>query len=262
MGLVTNDGKCYTWGSGENGMLGHGHRQNVASPLQVNAFAGQECSMISCGAFHTAVIADRRIQFVRVPASPQMLNSQSTPNLGERTEKPFSPAATSYAGENYLQRKSDRYSDMLLRPGSPSYRDEDEPQQRLAVSPSERAINGGAMGGDTLMCGSLYTFGLGKAGQLGQNDLCQSSAVPLLVSTLNDNGMSVACVSCGMHHTIIVALAAYNPRIFSPVVYSWGWGEHGRLGLGHEHQVMSIGGLIFDILLRFPIFSRLMFLHK
>jgi alpha-tubulin suppressor-like RCC1 family protein len=244
IGLVANDGKCYTWGCGENGndadsdlyalllnrcaypqlpgMLGHGHKQNVAAPLQVQAFAGQECVYISCGAYHTAVIADRRIQFVRIPATPQKLTaSQSSPNLGNtgrEAANPFSPAAVSYAGEGFLQRKSDRYSDMLLRPGSP-LRAEEEQQVRDPVSPSQRAIDGGALGGDTLMCGSLYTFGLGKAGQLGQGDLCQSSAVPLLVSSLNESGMSVARVSCGMHHTVIVALAAYNPRIFSPVVY-------------------------------------------
>lgn len=249
IGLVTNDGKCFTWGNGENGMLGHGHKQNVASPQLVSAFSGQECTHISCGAYHTAVIADRRIQFVRVPGTPQaMRTSQSSPNLGGEggVSNTFSPAATSYAGENYLQRKSDRYSDMYLRPGSPM-RSQEEDEPRALVSPSDRAIEGGAMGGDTLMCGSLYTFGLGKAGQLGQGDLCQSSATPLLVASLNENGMSVARVSCGMHHTLIVALAAYNPRVFSPVVYSCGWGEHGRLGLGHEEQVNTPTQVTFSM---------------
>lgn len=205
---------------GNTGMLGHGHKQNVSSPQQVVAFAGQECAYISCGAYHTAVIADRRIQFVRVPGVPHLSSSQSSPSLGVQPKEPmFSAAAVSYAGEDYLQRRSDRYSDMLLRPGSPLRLQTEGPAPRSPVSPSALAIEGGAMGGETLTCGSLYTFGLGKAGQLGQGDLCQSSAAPLLVASLNESGMSVARVSCGMHHTLIVALAAYNPRIFSPVIY-------------------------------------------
>jgi alpha-tubulin suppressor-like RCC1 family protein len=71
IGLVTNDGKCYTWGSGENGMLGHGHRQSINSPQCVAAFDGMVCVQISCSAYHTAVIAEKvsKIQYVRIPAA-------------------------------------------------------------------------------------------------------------------------------------------------------------------------------------------------
>lgn len=217
-------------------MLGHGHKQSINTPTVVSAFAGQECVHISCSSYHTAVIADRRIQFVRVPMSPTkqpehaLPRSQSTSNTDS-----FSSVAASYAGESYLQRKSDRYSDAILHPESSSR--DGSAEARRPVTPSQKAIDGGANGGETLMCGSLYTFGLGKAGQLGQGDLCQSSTVPLLVATFNETGMSVCRVSCGIHHTLVVALAAYNPRVFSPVVYAFGWGEHGRLGLGSESQV-------------------------
>ena len=36
----------------------------------------------------------------------------------------------------------------------------------MSAGPSQAAIDGGASGGETLSCGSLYTFGLGKAGQV------------------------------------------------------------------------------------------------
>jgi hypothetical protein len=37
---------------------------------------------------------------------------------------------------------------------------------QMPSSPSQAALDGGAGGGETLECGTLYTFGLGKAGQV------------------------------------------------------------------------------------------------
>jgi hypothetical protein len=42
-----------------------------------------------------------------------------------------------------------------------------------------------------------------------------------------------------MHHTLVIALQAANTRLFSTSVYSFGWGEHGRLGVGNEDQMNS-----------------------
>jgi alpha-tubulin suppressor-like RCC1 family protein len=37
-----------------------------------------------------------------------------------------------------------------------------------------------------------------------------------------------------MHHTLIVASPIHAVRVFTTNLYSCGWGEHGRLGLGDE----------------------------
>jgi hypothetical protein len=124
-------------------MLGHGHRHNAATPQRVAAFDGSVCLQISCGAYHSAVIAEKlaKIQYVRVPgpqASPdsRMNSSASSPSF-DRSRKNDVAANTEDGG----------------RP--------------MSASPSQAAIDGGANGGETLSCGSLYTFGLGKAGQVG-----------------------------------------------------------------------------------------------
>ena len=93
-----------------------------------------------------------------------------------------------------------------------------------------------------LKCGSLYMCGMGKAGQLGVNFGSQSSSdkfhltVPTLVTSLSESGHKVARVSCGFHHTLILAVPTFAVRTFSTAVFSCGWGEHGRLGLGDEEQ--------------------------
>lgn len=219
-GLVTHDGKCYTWGSGDNGMLGHGHRHSISTPQRVAAFDGSVCLQISCGAYHTAVIAERlaKVQYVRVPgsqASPDSrLNASASSPSFDRSRRDEAGNGNGLAG--------------IGAGGRP-----------MSASPSQAAIDGGASGGETLSCGSLYTFGLGKAGQLGQGAVCQSSAVPLLLAYFNEQRLNVCKVSCGMHHTLVIALQAANTRLFSTCLYSFGWGEHGRLGLGHEDQMNS-----------------------
>lgn len=87
-----------------------------------------------------------------------------------------------------------------------------------------------------LICGDLYTFGLPKAGQLGipATTVKQCIASPTKVSFFPDNGYRVAKVSCGMHHTVILAVPVHALRVFMTHVFTCGWGEHGRLGHGNE----------------------------
>ena len=52
--------------------------------------------------------------------------------------------------------------------------------------------------------------------------------------------MSV-CVYCsGFHHTLVIAVppavAKRESIVYSSSVYSFGWGEQGRLGLGNEDR--------------------------
>jgi alpha-tubulin suppressor-like RCC1 family protein len=54
---VTTSGKVYTWGNGENGMLGHGNKTSVSTPKMIESMSHLFATSISCGAFHTAVIA-------------------------------------------------------------------------------------------------------------------------------------------------------------------------------------------------------------
>ena len=69
--------------------------------------------------------------------------------------------------------------------------------------------------------GRLYSFGRGAAGQLGHGDTeCQYT--PLLVAALLD--VRVSTVAAGADHSL--ALSAGK-------IYSFGSGEHGRLGHGN-----------------------------
>ena len=54
-GCITEEGHMYTWGEGENGVLGHGDEHNWESPKIVNAMIGKKPNQIAFGDSHTAI---------------------------------------------------------------------------------------------------------------------------------------------------------------------------------------------------------------
>ncbi|XP_044756783.1 probable E3 ubiquitin-protein ligase HERC1 [Coccinella septempunctata] len=75
--------------------------------------------------------------------------------------------------------------------------------------------------------GKLYTWGEGDHGRLGHGD-GNGRHTPTLVSSLND----VGSVACGSSHTLVVSQDGKN-------VWSFGSGEHGKLGHGEIAKVFK-----------------------
>ncbi|GMH76781.1 hypothetical protein TrRE_jg909 [Triparma retinervis] len=85
--------------------------------------------------------------------------------------------------------------------------------------------------------GILYTFGSNKGGQLGTGDIVNRLSPAVVTCSAWRRGAAVARVTCGMHHTIAIAVTLTNPP--KRRVYAWGWGEHGRLGVGHVEILVT-----------------------
>lgn len=75
--------------------------------------------------------------------------------------------------------------------------------------------------------GKLYTWGEGDHGRLGHGD-GNGRQIPTLVHSLND----VGSVACGSSHTLVVSQDGKN-------VWSFGSGEHGKLGHGEIAKVFK-----------------------
>ncbi|XP_065808263.1 retinitis pigmentosa GTPase regulator b isoform X1 [Labrus bergylta] len=71
----------------------------------------------------------------------------------------------------------------------------------------------------------IYTFGLGQFGQLGHGTFIFESRVPRLVEHFRKG--RVCQVNCGENHTAVITE--------SGLLYSFGDGRHGKLGLGEEN---------------------------
>lgn len=68
----------------------------------------------------------------------------------------------------------------------------------------------------------VYSWGWGVYGQLGHGDVLSCHS-PTLVFSLRD--FKVTKVACGYRHSMVLSS---EPQ----VVWAWGWGRHGQLGLG------------------------------
>ncbi|KAI0496120.1 hypothetical protein KFK09_022427 [Dendrobium nobile] len=96
---------------------------------------------------------------------------------------------------------------------------------RHVVLVSAGASHSVALLSDKVVC----SWGRGEDGQLGHGD-AEDSLLPTLLRTLD--GLEIFSVICGADHT-----TAYSESELQ--VYSWGWGDFGRLGHGNSSDVFT-----------------------
>ncbi|CAO2832421.1 unnamed protein product [Amaranthus hypochondriacus] len=100
-------------------------------------------------------------------------------------------------------------------------------------------ISAGASHSVALLSGNVVcSWGKGEDGQLGHGD-AEDRFSPVQLSALD--GHEVNSITCGADHTL-----AYSESRLQ--VYSWGWGDFGRLGHGNSsdlfipHPIKALGG--------------------
>ena len=54
---LTQDGKVFSWGEGEDGKLGHGNRSSLDKPRLIDSLKSKRIRDIACGSGHSAAIA-------------------------------------------------------------------------------------------------------------------------------------------------------------------------------------------------------------
>ncbi len=54
---ISDEGRVYSWGRGESGVLGHGNKNNLSSPVLIESLLSTKIIGISCGVNHTAAIS-------------------------------------------------------------------------------------------------------------------------------------------------------------------------------------------------------------
>ena len=54
--VCTEDGRVYTFGSGESGQLGHGDKKNRTSPTLVKSLEGMHITQVQCRGYHTMAL--------------------------------------------------------------------------------------------------------------------------------------------------------------------------------------------------------------
>ncbi|KAL1326783.1 hypothetical protein AAHE18_13G253000 [Arachis hypogaea] len=111
-----------------------------------------------------------------------------------------------------------------------------------ATDPPRRVllISAGASHSVALLSGNVVcSWGRGEDGQLGHGDT-DDRLLPTKVSALE--GQDIVAITCGADHTVAHSVSGKG-------VYSWGWGDFGRLGHGDHsdllipHPITALHGL-------------------
>lgn len=118
-----------------------------------------------------------------------------------------------------------------------------EPQRVKAIT--ERVIQVCCGGGHTvaLTDEDVYTFGLGQYGQLGHGTFIFESRLPRHVEHFKKG--RVCHVTCGENHTAVIT--------DSGLLYTFGDGRHGKLGLGEENFTNQFKPTLCPRFLKFHI---------
>eukprot|EP00569_Conticribra_weissflogii_P016347 CAMPEP_0171399114 /NCGR_PEP_ID=MMETSP0880-20121228/6388_1 /TAXON_ID=67004 /ORGANISM="Thalassiosira weissflogii, Strain CCMP1336" /LENGTH=839 /DNA_ID=CAMNT_0011913219 /DNA_START=41 /DNA_END=2560 /DNA_ORIENTATION=- len=237
---VSSNGDLYTWGGGMYGKLGHGNESGHSTPKRVEALFGLTIVDIACGSRHTAVVTNKGCLYTwgdkenGVAGHGDTEGYQYTPKLLERLSGKkvvqlsacgFHTGCLTDQGEVYTWGEG-----KFGRLGHGQERNCHSPrlvESLLGKRPRQIAC-GGFHSAVITHDGKMYTFGGGEHGQLGHGDKV-NKVKPTLVQALD--GVVLQQITCGWSHS--VALTAEGE------VYTWGNGDHGKLGHGSGKKVST-----------------------
>lgn len=236
---VTVSGDLYSWGGGMYGKLGHGNEAGHSTPFLVEALKGLPVRQVACGSRHTVVLLENADVYTwgdkenGVSGHGDTDGHQYLPCIVEELRGKgikqisacgFHTAALSESGEVYTFGEG-----KFGRLGHNSERNQLTARKvdgGLVGKRVKQIACGGFHTAAVTETGEVYTWGGGEHGQLGHGDKVNRTT-PTLVEVLMDK--IVVQVSCGWSHT--VALTDTGD------VFSWGNGDHGKLGHNDINKV-------------------------
>ncbi|XP_048491147.1 PH, RCC1 and FYVE domains-containing protein 1 isoform X2 [Beta vulgaris subsp. vulgaris] len=197
--LTTCNGILFTFGDGSFGVLGHGDREVVPYPREVQQLSGLKTIKVACGVWHTAAI----VEVMSPSASASGIPSRKLFTWGD--------------GDKY--RLGHGSKDTYLLPTCVSALIEYNFSQIACGHDFTVALT---------TSGHVFTMGSASNGQLGNPQA--DGKVPCLVQE-KLVGEFVEEISCGAHHVAVLTSRSE--------VYTWGKGANGRLGHGDTEDRKS-----------------------
>ncbi|XP_026540466.1 RCC1 domain-containing protein 1 isoform X2 [Notechis scutatus] len=205
--LLAADGTLFSWGGGRHGQLGHGDLESRREPRAVEALQGLAVAAAAAGGWHSAAVSDAGDLY--------LWGWNEAGQLGLPSKKASEAAAAEEAGSAPGNRPlygagldvgaadgpgGDEAPFVSVQP-FPALLDLPEEAEVRRVSCGSRhtaAVTG---------AGHVYTWGWGKYGQLGHQDVATSDR-PRRVSYFVERNLRVQDVVCGPWTTFVQAAAA------------------------------------------------------
>ncbi|CAL5428890.1 unnamed protein product [Camellia sinensis] len=252
-GFVTDTGCLFTCGDGSFGQLGHGDYNSHSSPVMLSYFTSKHVEQIACGMRHSLVLlkghsGDQVYGFGsgkrgQLGISKDKTGSTSLPQttFGLKDIKIVGilangdhSAALSADGHLYtwgrgFNGSSDAYTPQCLS-SSLSF-------IQAALGWNHALLLTGE--GEVCMLGGKHHGVLGESQKMNLvKHLSDDSKETVVGKIPSLNGIKVTQIAAGAEHSALVTE--------NGLVMTWGWGEHGQLGLGSTDdqtspQVVKLG---------------------
>ncbi|GMY26079.1 ultraviolet-B receptor UVR8 isoform X2 [Fagus crenata] len=244
-GFVSDGGCVFTCGDGSFGQLGHGDYRSHCSPVRVSYFVNKHVERIACGMRHSLVllkgnsgnqiyafgsgkrgqlgISKDKVKLITLPEVTYGLEDVKIVSIAANGDH---SAALSVDGCLYTWGRG--FS------GTP---DAQFPQ----CLPSSLRFTTVAVGwnhalaltgdGEVFMLGGNYHGALGDLEKMSPAKQLPDSREAILEKVPGLNGIKIVQIAAGAEHSAVVT---ENGEI-----KTWGWGEHGQLGLGNTCDQIS-----------------------
>ncbi|KAG6786052.1 hypothetical protein POTOM_007644 [Populus tomentosa] len=223
--LVTSTGQLFTFGDGTFGVLGHGNRENIAYPREVESLAGLRTIAVACGVWHTAAVVEVIVTHSSSSVSSGKLftwGDGDKNRLGHGDKEPklkptCVPALIDYNFHKIACGHSLTVglttSGHVFTMGSTVYGQLGNPYaDGKAPCLVEDKLSGESV--EEIACGAyhvavltsrneVYTWGKGANGRLGHGDV-EDRKTPTLVEALKDK--HVKYIACGANYSAAICL--------------------------------------------------------
>ncbi|OBS65623.1 hypothetical protein A6R68_05842 [Neotoma lepida] len=303
--IVTGNNKLYMFGSNNWGQLGLGSKSTISKPTCVKALKPEKVKLAACGRNHTIVSTDKgsvyaaggnnegqlglgdtddRDTFHQIAFfTPKVIikqlsagantsaaltedgklfmwgdNSEGQIGLKNKSNvciphevtigKPISWISCGYYHSAFVTTDGELYTfgeSENGKLGLPSQLliNHKSPQRVLGIS--EKVIQVACGGGHTVVLTEkvVYAFGLGQFGQLGLGTFIFETSEPKVIERIKDQKISY--ISCGENHTALMTDIG--------IMYTFGDGRHGKLGLGMENFTNQFLPTLCSNFLRFTV---------
>ncbi|KZV58213.1 hypothetical protein F511_03898, partial [Dorcoceras hygrometricum] len=223
--LVTSTGQLFTFGDGTFGVLGHGNRESVSYPREVESVSGLRTITVACGVWHTAAVVEVIVTQSSASVSSGKLftwgdgdkNRLGHGDKESRLKPTCVPALIDYNFQKIACGHSLTIglttSGRVFTMGSSVYGQLGNPQSdgKLPCLVEDK-LNGESV--EEIACGAyhvavlsskneVYTWGKGANGRLGHGDV-EDRKTPVLVEALKDR--HVKFLACGSNYTAAICL--------------------------------------------------------
>lgn len=222
--IVTFNGRLFTFGDGAFGVLGHGDRENIAYPREVESLNGLRTVKVACGVWHTAAIVEISghvgVNIISKKLFTWGDGDKYRLGHGDREPRLVPTCVSTLIDYNFHQLACGHditigltTSGHVFTMGSTCYGQLGNPhsdgvipcvvQDRL-VGESVEEITCGAYYVAVLTSKSeVFTWGKGENGRLGHGDI-EDRKTPTLVEALRDR--HIKSISCGSNFMASVCI--------------------------------------------------------